>query len=193
MVALWDRIGCFIAHPLSIKSIKIYLKIWNIFYPLWNFVLFYYNVTKIKDKESNLLVHICCSVDSHYFLQRMQEEHPEEKIVGYFYDPNIHPYSEYRLRYLDVEFSCKKLGIGKDKLRKLLEKGEGTNWDKHTRNKRGGGYLYDPFSKFSSLRPIYIPENSKTSPNMESGNDWDAETEQFLNEVESIWSIFKLH
>ena len=58
-----------------------------------------------------MLVHICCSVDSHYFLQRMQDEHPEEKIVGYFYDPNIHPYSEYRLRYLDVEFSCKKLGI----------------------------------------------------------------------------------
>ena len=58
-----------------------------------------------------LLVHICCAVDSHYFLERIQEEFPEEKLVGYFYDPNIHPYSEYRLRYLDVEYSCKKLGI----------------------------------------------------------------------------------
>lgn len=58
-----------------------------------------------------MLVHICCSVDSHYFLEKIKEDFPNEKIVGYFYDPNIHPYSEYYLRYLDVEFSCKKLGI----------------------------------------------------------------------------------
>jgi len=58
-----------------------------------------------------MLVHICCSVDSHYFLQRIQEEYPNEKLVGFFYDPNIHPYSEYRLRLQDVEFSCKELGI----------------------------------------------------------------------------------
>ena len=58
-----------------------------------------------------LLVHICCAVDSHYFLERIQEEFPQEELVGYFYDPNIHPYSEYRLRYLDVEYSCQKLGI----------------------------------------------------------------------------------
>lgn len=58
-----------------------------------------------------MLVHICCAIDSHYFLERIQEEYPDEKLVGYFYDPNIHPYSEYRLRYLDVEYSCKKLGI----------------------------------------------------------------------------------
>ena len=58
-----------------------------------------------------MLVHICCSVDSHYFLQKIQEEYPEEKLVGFFYDPNIHPYSEYKLRLLDVEYSCQKLGI----------------------------------------------------------------------------------
>ncbi|MBD3829369.1 MAG: epoxyqueuosine reductase QueH, partial [Arcobacter sp.] len=52
-----------------------------------------------------MLVHICCAVDSHYFLEKIQEEFPDEKLVGYFYDPNIHPYSEYRLRYLDVEYS----------------------------------------------------------------------------------------
>ncbi len=34
-----------------------------------------------------------------------------EKLVGFFYDPNIHPYSEYQLRLLDVKRSCKKLGI----------------------------------------------------------------------------------
>ncbi len=58
-----------------------------------------------------MLVHICCSVDSHFFLERLQKEFPEERLTGFFYDPNIHPYSEYRLRYLDVQRSCKKLGI----------------------------------------------------------------------------------
>jgi len=58
-----------------------------------------------------LLVHICCSVDSHFFLEKLQQDFPEEKLTGFFYDPNIHPYSEYKLRYLDVQRSCKKLGI----------------------------------------------------------------------------------
>ncbi len=58
-----------------------------------------------------MLVHICCSVDSHFFLERLQKEYPQEQLTGFFYDPNIHPYSEYRLRYLDVQRSCKKLGI----------------------------------------------------------------------------------
>jgi len=58
-----------------------------------------------------MLVHICCSVDSHFFLEKLQQEFPEEKLRGFFYDPNIHPYSEYQLRLLDVERSCKKLGI----------------------------------------------------------------------------------
>jgi len=58
-----------------------------------------------------MLVHICCSVDSHFFLEKLQVDFPDEKLTGFFYDPNIHPYSEYRLRYLDVQRSCKKLGI----------------------------------------------------------------------------------
>ncbi len=62
-----------------------------------------------------ILVHICCSVDSHFFLQKLQEVYPSEELVGFFYDPNIHPYSEYYLRLLDVKRSCNKLGI------KLLE------------------------------------------------------------------------
>lgn len=58
-----------------------------------------------------MLVHICCSVDSHFFMEKLQQEFPDEKLIGFFYDPNIHPYSEYQLRLLDVERSCKKLGI----------------------------------------------------------------------------------
>lgn len=62
-----------------------------------------------------MLVHICCSVDSHFFLEKLQKDFPDEPLTGFFYDPNIHPYSEYRLRYLDVQRSCNRLGI------KLLE------------------------------------------------------------------------
>ena len=63
------------------------------------------------NKENTILVHICCSVDSHFFLQKLQKDFPHEKLIGFFYDPNIHPYSEYQLRLLDVERSCKKLDI----------------------------------------------------------------------------------
>ena len=58
-----------------------------------------------------MLVHICCSVDSHFFLEKLKKDFPEEKLIGFFYDPNIHPYSEYRLRYMDVKRSCNRLGI----------------------------------------------------------------------------------
>jgi len=58
-----------------------------------------------------LLVHICCSVDSHFFLQKLTKLYPDKKLTGFFYDPNIHPYSEYKLRLMDVKRSCKKLGI----------------------------------------------------------------------------------
>jgi predicted adenine nucleotide alpha hydrolase (AANH) superfamily ATPase len=58
-----------------------------------------------------MLVHICCSVDSHYFLQKLQKEYPYETLTGFFYNPNIHPYSEYYLRLLDVKRSCKILDI----------------------------------------------------------------------------------
>lgn len=58
-----------------------------------------------------MVVHICCSVDSHYFLQKLKQDFPNEKLLGLFYNPNIHPYSEYRLRLLDVQRSCDMLGI----------------------------------------------------------------------------------
>lgn len=58
-----------------------------------------------------MLVHICCSVDSHFFIQELRKAYPNERIVGFFYDPNIHPYSEHELRFLDVKRSCDKLNI----------------------------------------------------------------------------------
>lgn len=58
-----------------------------------------------------MLIHICCSVDSHYFLTRLRADYPDEKLVGFFYNPNIHPKSEYDLRLLDVKKSCETLKI----------------------------------------------------------------------------------
>lgn len=58
-----------------------------------------------------MLVHICCSVDSHYFLRRLRADFPSERLIGYFYDPNIHPYSEFLMRYEDVKRSCENLGV----------------------------------------------------------------------------------
>ncbi len=58
-----------------------------------------------------MLVHICCAVDSHYFLQKLQEIYPDEELIAFFYDPNIHPFSEYQLRLLDVKRSCEMLGV----------------------------------------------------------------------------------
>lgn len=58
-----------------------------------------------------MLVHICCSVDSDYFLKRLCDFYKPKDLIAYFYDPNIHPYSEYLLRLNDVKRSCKKLKI----------------------------------------------------------------------------------
>jgi predicted adenine nucleotide alpha hydrolase (AANH) superfamily ATPase len=44
-------------------------------------------------------------------LQKLREDYPNERLIGLFYDPNIHPYSEYQLRLLDVKRSCKMLDI----------------------------------------------------------------------------------
>lgn len=56
-------------------------------------------------------MHICCSVDSHYFLSELKKIYPSEKMIGFFYNPNIHPRSEYDLRLLDVKRSCEMLDI----------------------------------------------------------------------------------
>jgi predicted adenine nucleotide alpha hydrolase (AANH) superfamily ATPase len=58
-----------------------------------------------------MIVHICCSVDSHFFLESLRRDFPDEKLIGFFYDPNIQPYSEYQLRLLDVRRSCKLLDV----------------------------------------------------------------------------------
>ncbi|MGL2745472.1 epoxyqueuosine reductase QueH, partial [Helicobacter pylori] len=76
-----------------------------------------------------MLIHICCSVDNLYFLKKAKEAFVGEKIVGFFYNPNIHPYSEYLLRLEDVKRTCEMLGIelleGDYELEKFLDKAKG--------------------------------------------------------------------
>ncbi len=46
-------------------------------------------------EKSKILVHICCAPDALYVVQLLQENY---EVSGYFYNPNIHPESEYKLR-----------------------------------------------------------------------------------------------
>jgi len=112
-----------------------------------------------------MLVHICCSVDSHYFLQKLQAEYPEEKLIGFFYDPNIHPYSEYYLRLLDVKRSCKMLGI------ELIEgEYDVENWLKAVRGleheqEKGSrcGVCFDRRFEISAKKAAQLGESTFTS------------------------------
>jgi predicted adenine nucleotide alpha hydrolase (AANH) superfamily ATPase len=58
-----------------------------------------------------MLVHVCCAPDAVYFLKKLKEDFPTEKLVAFFYDPNIHPYEEYRLRLVETKRVCGELGI----------------------------------------------------------------------------------
>ncbi len=65
--------------------------------------------------KKKILVHICCAPDLLYFLKRLREDFSEAEIIGFFYDPNIHPYEEYELRLVETKRICNQLNI------KLLE------------------------------------------------------------------------
>ena len=112
-----------------------------------------------------MLVHICCSVDSHYFLQKLQEEYPEEKLTGFFYDPNIHPYSEYYLRLLDVKRSCKMLGIdlieGEYDVEKWLSLVKG--WESEPEKGARCGICFDRRFEVSAHKAKELGESSYTS------------------------------
>jgi len=57
------------------------------------------------------LIHACCAPDALYFIRRFREEHPGERLICFFYDPNIHPPEEYRLRMIETLRVCRELGI----------------------------------------------------------------------------------
>lgn len=61
--------------------------------------------------RKKLLVHICCSIDSLFFLYFLKKTYAQYDISGFFYNPNIHPKAEYKLRLADVKKTCKYLDI----------------------------------------------------------------------------------
>ncbi len=56
-----------------------------------------------------ILVHICCANCAIYPFMQMKEEGMEA--TGYFFNPNIHPYQEYRKRLDTLRFYSEKAGL----------------------------------------------------------------------------------
>jgi len=48
-----------------------------------------------------LLLHVCCAPCSTYTLNRLREQNID--VSGYFYNPNIHPYREFRKRLTTLQ------------------------------------------------------------------------------------------
>jgi predicted adenine nucleotide alpha hydrolase (AANH) superfamily ATPase len=56
-----------------------------------------------------ILLHICCANCAIYPLQRIGEKGDE--VVGYFFNPNIHPYQEYQRRLESLREYSERIGL----------------------------------------------------------------------------------
>jgi len=56
-----------------------------------------------------ILLHICCANCAIYPLERMKEK--GEEVVGYFFNPNIHPYQEYQKRLDALKKYSESVGL----------------------------------------------------------------------------------
>ena len=57
----------------------------------------------------NLLLHMCCGPCSCYPVKKLRAVGIEP--VGYFFNPNIHPYKEWEMRYKTAEEFAEKVGM----------------------------------------------------------------------------------
>ncbi|MCX5677744.1 MAG: epoxyqueuosine reductase QueH [Candidatus Omnitrophica bacterium] len=57
----------------------------------------------------NILLHICCAPCSIYPIAQLKAKY--HRIAGYFYNPNVHPYSEYLKRKTEVDKYSKEAGL----------------------------------------------------------------------------------
>ncbi len=55
-----------------------------------------------------ILVHSCCASCSSYVLEYLRERYD---VTAYYYNPNIQPEAEYRLRLGEMKTVCERLGI----------------------------------------------------------------------------------
>jgi epoxyqueuosine reductase len=58
---------------------------------------------------TKILFHICCGPCATASLERLQKE--GYQVVGFYYNPNIHPEDEYKKRLLEAKRLAKELGI----------------------------------------------------------------------------------
>jgi predicted adenine nucleotide alpha hydrolase (AANH) superfamily ATPase len=61
----------------------------------------------MREKKA-ILVHACCASCSSYVLPHLQERYD---VTVYFYNPNIHPEDEYRLRLEEMRLICRGYGV----------------------------------------------------------------------------------
>ncbi len=57
----------------------------------------------------NLLLHICCGPCSIFPISCLQSDNI--KVTGYFYNPNIHPFKEFRRRLVTAEDYSRQIGL----------------------------------------------------------------------------------
>ena len=55
-----------------------------------------------------ILLHICCAPDATHPIEKLSREFD---VSGYFYNPNIQPFSEYSKRVRDTEYTASSLGV----------------------------------------------------------------------------------
>lgn len=58
--------------------------------------------------KAKILAHLCCAPDALYVVGLLQADY---EVVGYFYNPNIHPESEYLLRLEETRKVAQHLGF----------------------------------------------------------------------------------
>lgn len=62
----------------------------------------------MSSQKPKMLLHVCCAPCSSAVLERLRDEFD---IIGYFYDPNIHPEEEYIRRLEEAKGFYKEIGI----------------------------------------------------------------------------------
>jgi len=58
--------------------------------------------------KPKLLLHICCAPCSTHVVEVLKEDYD---LTGFFYNPNIHPESEYRLREEEMRKYARRIGL----------------------------------------------------------------------------------
>ena len=62
----------------------------------------------MNSRRSRVLLHLCCAGCSPHVVEVLRRDHD---VTGYFYNPNIHPEPEYRLRLEEAERLAEHLGF----------------------------------------------------------------------------------